>query len=437
MSNMLSYDEALSRVVEKAKSVRLPFENVPIAESCGRVLAADAITEICNPAFDNSAMDGFAIRAADVSKATAQHPVELTCHGHILAGDEPFGQRYDEPLKDAASAICFEIMTGAPLPQTAKARLYCDAVVRIEDVQILQRDGENVRKIAIKAPVPVGSSIRCAGEDFVPGAVLGHRGSLVTPEIVMALAAGGLSFVAVTVKPKIAIIVTGSEIVAHDKKAPIPASAVRNSSGPFLHAAFLARGCDVLQMTQAGDDLDALRSSLRDARESGAHVIVTTGAVSMGKRDLVGEAILAEGGRIDFHKVAIRPGKPIMMADFSDGAVIFGLPGNPISTAVGMHFFVTPFLRTLRHEMALEARRGVLGEEWPRKLPSDLTCFLRAKLDDGDGADFGRVSILNGQDSFMVKPLAEATGWAVVPAGAGPLYAGTAIRFVPFSSGSL
>ncbi len=397
---MISYDEALALVAKESELQ--PHEAIAPKDTLGRVLAKAITATRSLPPFDNTAMDGFALRAQDSFGA----PVKLPVVGSFAAGDVP-------TTPEQAGAI--EIMTGAPMPD------WCDCVVPIENVDV-QRAADGVPvAVTIKTPIPKGQHIRRAGEDVQAGQALVGAGTRITPEILAVLTALGLDKVQVTTRPAIALIGTGQEVI-RDPAQDLNPGQIYDSNTPYLRAALHREGYAATVMNGSPDDTDGFLNAIKAAGD--AKIIISTGAVSMGRRDFVPEALARLGARTVFHKTAIRPGKPILFARLPDGAYFFGLPGNPVSAAVGLAFFVMPLLNRLCGVSAASATPAVLAAAFNKK--KGLTMFAKARL-DGD-----QVTVLHGQQSFRLAPLLEAHGWAILPAAAEAMQAGDPVGFQPF-----
>ncbi|HAR42943.1 MAG TPA: molybdopterin molybdenumtransferase MoeA, partial [Bdellovibrionales bacterium] len=317
----------------------------------------------------------------------------------------------------AASGVCCEIMTGAPIPQGF------DAIVKVEDA-IREKGSDRVK---IQRAASAGDHVRRAGEDFSIGTQVLASGTLLRPRHLLPLAAMGLTGFNVIKKPTVAVIPTGTELVDVNCKLLAP-SQIRNSTASFLQAELEALGCEVRVHGIIRDNSAEFRGLLeRILRENAPDIILTTGAVSMGKFDFIRPALEEMQASICFHKVAIRPGKPLLFADFKKlgkRTVLFGLPGNPVSTAVGVRFFVQPFLKAISQRAPEGALQAVLLE--PVSKPEGLTCFFKARVLVDSQGQLG-VSILQGQASFRVGPLAEANAWAVLPSAAQELQKGAMI----------
>lgn len=398
---MIDYDDALKRLLDAAAP--LDVETVDARDAIGRVLASPLRSAENLPPFDNSAMDGFAL-------ACGAHVVpagtELDVAGMRAAGDE----------RITADGAAWEIMTGAPVPDGL------DAIVPVEQVQVLDATDGVVRRIRLHSDVAPGQHVRRAGEDVRAGDVLADAGTLVDAALHMLCAATGVARVDVHRRPRVALVNTGRELV-DDPGQPLDAGRIRNSNGPFLATRVRAAGADVVAAATIGDDIDAFLATL-DAAPA-ADVIVSTGAVSMGRFDFIPAALERVGARTLFHKVRIRPGKPILAAVLPSGALFFGLPGNPASTAVGLRFFVEPVIRRMLGLPPEADIRLPLAAAYTKRVPLRMHLKARVRLDADARAV---VDILGGQESFRIRPLLEANAWAVIDADCDALEAGARVR---------
>lgn len=408
---MKSYADALAQVLSAAREARpLAVERLPLRQAAGRVLAEAVRAAEGLPSFDNSAMDGYAVVAA----AT---PGEFEVAATLLAGDAP------APVGTGARAC--EIMTGAPMPLGP-----WDAVVRVEDVAV-ERDasGRPVR-VRVLSKVGAGDHVRRAGSDVRAGDPILPAGTRVTPHHILALAALGIAEVPVRRRPRAAVLSTGRELVGCDTPVLRPGM-IRNSTGPFLEAALrTGYGAEILDLGICPDDAETFEGAVRQALDAGADLMITTGAVSMGKHDFVAEALGSMGARILFHRLAIRPGKPVLFARLSGtgGCAFFGLPGNPVSTAVGLRFLAGPYLRAVQGEPEEAPERLRLLENVLK--PEGLRCFFKARR---QGA---RVVALAGQESYRVAPLLEANAWVVLPESGRLAPAGSEAEVYPLLPGA-
>ncbi len=345
---LTSFDDALALVLGSITR-EMPRETVPLVLALDRVLGAPIVANEDVPASANSAMDGFAIRAEDVTAASTERPIGLRVIGESAAG-APF-----PGVLSREDAV--RIMTGGVVPRGA------DAVVEIESTS--EADGI----VQVRRPVDVGTSIRLAGEDIATGQEVIAAGKTITPGDIGVLASLGVSNVPVRVKPKVGLIATGNELVeAHQRPRR---GQLRNSSLPALYALTQQAGAEPIDLGIATDD----REDLIEHFESGLRydVMVTTGGVSAGLYDLVQHLLPELGVEVKFHRVNIRPGKPVLFGTYGDGderTLVFGLPGNPVSSLVTFRQFVIPALRAL-----------LQSTEPPRRLKARTQVAI-AKQDD-------------------------------------------------------
>lgn len=402
---MIPFEEALAAILREAAP--LPVEWRAPAEALGRVLAAPVAAACDLPPFDNSAMDGFALRAGGAAVAAG---TEFTVAGSQSAGDAR--------VAAGATGEAWEIMTGARVPDGL------DSVVPVERVEVLEAGADGrPRRIRLRDEVAPGANVRLAGEDVAAGGEVLAAGRCIDPAAVMLLAALGVAEVAVRRRARVAILNTGRELVDDPRRA-LESGEIRNCNGPFLAARVAAAGADVVLRETVPDDPGAFTAALDRGREAGADVVLSTGAVSMGRHDFVPDALQALGARLHFHKVAIRPGKPLLFARLAGGALYFGLPGNPVSAAVGLRFFAEPALRALAGLPAEVPLRLPLAAPYRKRAP--LRFHLKGRVELRDGALAARV--LPGQESFKVLPLVRANAWIVVPAGVDALDAGDRVE---------
>lgn len=392
---MTRYAEAVAALFLEGASTA-GMEIVPLTQALGRVAGEDLFASEPNPPFDNSAMDGFAVNSADAAKLRGR---EIDVIGSLSAGDGP--------LVTVSARGAIEIMTGAPFPGG-----FFDAVVKIEDVVVTRDVSGMVRSIRLERDVLPGENVRRSGEDIRPGDLLIEAGTRLDARHLPALAALGFARVPVRKKPNITFVSTGSELAPADASTLAPGQ-IRNSTALLVGTELTAMGADVVDAGVIADDEAGFRKAVLAAFTDGdADVFVSTGAVSMGKRDFVEPVVRSLGGRVHFHKCAIRPGKPVLFATFEVGGrrrSFIGLPGNPVSTAVGLRFFVDPLVRRFLGRPAEVPRRALLKTGFAK--PEGLRCFFKARVAD-DGAT-AWVEALPGQASFMVSPLLRANAWVV------------------------
>jgi molybdopterin molybdotransferase len=395
MPRLLSIDEALAQVLARVQP--LESEPVPVAEAAGRVLAEDVVALIDLPPFPSSAMDGFAIRAADV-------PGELPIVFRIAAG------RPAERALEAGEAM--EISTGATVPAGA------DSVVPIEAV--VEKDN----KVEIPNAVTPGAHIRPIGGDVRAGDALLAAGTVLGAAQIGALAAAGIAEVLCSRRPRVVVLSTGTELRAPGEA--LGPGQIYESNGAMLAAAFEAAGALVDRIGPVVDDEEEHRRALEWGLE--ADVLVSSGGVSVGPHDLV-RRILSELGAVeDFWGVAVRPGKPLAFAT-RGATLVFGLPGNPVSSLVAVELFVRPALRALQGDsspgpnyatarLASSVRRNAARDELVRARSARL----------GDEPVLEPVS---GQESHMIARAAGADALVLVQAGEGEVSAGELARYLP------
>ncbi len=374
---MLSVADALAMVL--ADAAPLPAEEAALVDACGRVLAADLAALRTQPPADVSAMDGYAVRAADVTA-----PARLNVIGEVAAG-RPF----DREIGPGEAA---RIFTGGVVPGGA------DTVVIQE---ITTRDGDIV---AINRPETKGRNVRPQGLDFKAGATLIAKGRRLTARDVAL--AGAMNHAAVPVhrRPRMAVLATGDELVTPGTP-PAPGQIVSSNASALLAIA-RHEGADAIDLGIAPDRLDATIAAVRRARAAGIDVLVTTGGASVGDYDFVQQAFAAEGMALSFWKVAVRPGRPLIHGRL-DGMQVLGLPGNPVSSFVCSVLFLVPLLRRLagRDDVSLPIKQAKLGCALPAN--DERADYMRATLTTGPGGERIATPFRN-QDSSMLAPLAHA-----------------------------
>ena len=391
MYPMLSVEEAQERVLRDLKV--LGAESVPILSALFRVLATDVAAGYDIPPHANTAMDGYAIQAADTEGASESSPVRLR-----VISELPAGYVSDEPVV-AGTAI--RIMTGAPIPAGA------DAVVRFERARV---DGEFIE---ITSPVPVGKEVRYAGEDVRKGDIVLKRGRRLRPQDIGMLASIGRSEVEVRRRPRVGVLATGDEVVAID--APLAPGKIRNANGYSNAAQVLKYGGEPVPLGIASDKDSEISSKIRRGIEQGIDLLVVSGGVSVGDFDMV-KKVLAQEGEIDFWRVRMKPGKPLAFGHITlDGrsVPVLGMPGNPVSAMVSFEMFARPMILALLGARDIEHRTvsAVLADGISAK--DDRRHFVRVKLEESEG---GYVAHLTGnQGSGILTSMVEADGLAVIP----------------------
>ena len=390
---MISLDDARDYVL--AGCTRLGEVEVSLADALGCVAAERVEATEPVPPFANTAMDGYAVRAAD----TAGAPVELDVVGFIAAGASGEGE--------VGPGQAIRIMTGAPMPDGA------DAVVMVE--RTVELDGGRVR---IETEVAPGTAVRPAGDDLAPGDHVVDAGTPLTPAHLGLLATVGRSSVRIVRRPVVGVLSTGDELV--DGDAPLGAGQIRDSNRPTLLALVRQAGFEAFDLGTARDDEAAITEALEHA-VSVCDAVITSGGVSMGDLDYV-KVVLDRIGDMRWMQVAIKPAKPLAFGTV-DGTPVFGLPGNPVSSAVSFELFARPGLRKLagHTELVRPAIRALAGEPLLRT-PDDKVHFVRVVATVEDGRHVVRSA--GGQGSHQLAGLAAANGLAVLPDGYGVIERG-------------
>lgn len=394
MRDLLSREEALALVLERIET--LDVEDVPLAQSAGRVLAASALAGVDLPSFAASAMDGFALRSAET-------PGTLRVVGRIAAGRAP--QRRIE------SGEAVAIATGGVVPDGA------DAVVPIEDVRAT--DDEVVVAHAVKP----GANVRSRGGDLVSGTAVIAAGVRIGPVHIGALAAAGVTTVRCHRLPQVVVAVTGSEL-----RAPGEALArgeIYDANGLILATQIGSTGASCERLPIVRDDLETTKGAI--ARGLEADVLVTSGGVSVGAFDYVRQSEAELDVEEVFWRVAVRPGKPVAFG-VRGTTLVFGLPGNPVSSLVGFELFVRPALMALQGltDPRPPYRPGRIARAV--KLLPERESLLRARTRVvGDAVE---LDPLVGQESHMIAHAATATALVLAPEGEGDLPAGSAVSYL-------
>jgi len=428
---LLSVEAAREAVLAGVEPVGT--EQVAVTGALGRIVAVPIVARISLPPWPNSAMDGYAIRSGDTTAATEEAPIRLEVTGDVRAGVAP--------AVTVRPGTAARIATGARLPAGA------DAVIPVEATTPLDQDGRPGPRgrdatgpvpiaCLVHQVVPVGGSIRDEGSDLRAGSELLVPGAAIGPAAVALLAGAGVEQIVVHRRPRIAVLATGDEVRAPGE--PLGAAGIPDANGPGLRAQVVAAGGEAIDLGIAGDDLDDVLTRLRRGLEAGADALIVSGGVSVGPYDVVKTA-MDTIGQVGLWRVAVQPGKPFAFGTATrptDGGsvLVFGLPGNPVSSAVTFELFVRPAIRRLagRHDLFRPVDRAVLDEPVTKSHGRRAYLRVTARRDDAGlpvRDDRGRVVVrlAGGQGSHVISALAGADGLAIIPEAHDSLPTGTEV----------
>jgi molybdopterin molybdotransferase len=400
---MLSLEQARERILDAVRP--LPTETADLCAALGRFAAEPLRSTVDLPPADNSAMDGYAVRAEDLASAGATSPVALR-----VIGIAPAGVIFDKPVE---RGMCVRVFTGSTLPRGT------DAVVMQEDVQ---QNAEDPSSVLFSECAPAWEYVRLRGEDVKAGALLLEAGEKLTAPRLSFLAAAGISSVRAARRPVAGLLATGNEL--REPGHPLEAGAIYESNRIGLAA--LARQAGALPRIYplVRDDLAATQAALEQAL-SECDVVISTGGVSVGEMDWVKAAFAAIGGRLDFWTVSMRPGKPFAFGCWKE-KFLFGLPGNPVSALVTFLLLARPAL------LRMQGAREVLPRTMPATLSEPLANhagrrhFMRVTLDERGGARSA-----GAQSSHILSAMARADGLVDVPPNT-TLTAGAVVAVLPW-----
>ena len=409
-ADWLGVDEARARVLAMVSP--LPSEQVPLAQALHRALAAPIVATATLPPWDNSAMDGYAVRSVDLAGALPDRPIELRVVGEARAGVRWTGE--------VGRMEAVRIMTGGPIPQSA------DSVVRVEDTDREARAG----RVLVRSERDRGKNVRPGGQDMRPGDRLLEAGEVLGPGGLAAAAAAGLAEVTVHRRPRVVVLTSGDELRGSDRYDDVrEGRGIPDTNAPLLLAAAAELGAEATSLGPVRDEVAAVRERLEAARAGDADLLVTVGGASMGGTDLFREVLSDMGLAPDFWRIRMRPGSPFSagLLPRKDGRAlpVLGLPGNPASAYVTFHLFVRAALLRLaghRHT-GLPAVNALAGATLVGG--GALTHFLRVQVESKDGAFV--VNLTGPQGSGLVSGLARADGFAVVPEGVDQIPAGAPV----------
>lgn len=402
-ATVLTVAQARERILQRIPV--LDPEDVPLSAAHGRVLAEDVRSDRDVPPFANSAMDGYAVRAADVHTASKSTPARLRVLGEIRAGAPPPGAVQPQ--------TALRIMTGAMMPPGA------NAVVRVEDTG--ERDGT----VEVWTAVEEGTSVRSAGSDLHRGDPVATAGRVITPGLIGVLAAAGRVTVRCVRRPRVLVLTTGDEL--REPGEALGPGQITNTNRYALAAAVKEARGQIIDAGVARDEREDLARRLGSA--ANADLVVTTGGVSMGAYDLVRELIEKEQA-IDFWQVALRPGKPLLFGTVG-GVPLIGLPGNPVSTLVTFELFVRPALLKMQGRTDLERPRLTAITEDALNNPPHLEQYFRGiARRDGDRI---MVRLTGDQGSHVLRSMADANCLIVVPQGTSEVAPGQPVDIIPLA----
>jgi len=400
---MLELEEARRRILAAIKP--LTTETVPLNAAAGRVLAADAISSVDLPAFDNSAMDGYAVRASEVAGAKVDSPVSLKIVGRVAAGEVFSGQ--------LSSGEAVRLFTGSALPAGS------DAVVMQEDTR---PDISQPERILVLDSAKPWENVRFRGEDVKRGVVLVRTGERITPGRLGLLASAGVDKITVHRKPVVGLMATGSELI--EPGQPLSSGKIYESNRLMLAPLLERSGVSTNVAPLVPDTLEATKRALSESFAE-CNAVVTSGGVSVGEFDFIKAAFEELGGSLEFWKVSMKPGKPFVFGRWGD-KFLFGLPGNPVSALVTFLLLVRPALWRLQGATELEpaSTHCLLAESLTN--PGDRRHFTRVRVDE-----LGKAHSTGTQASHRLGSLAAANGLVDLPP-ASTTAAGTMVRLIRF-----
>jgi molybdopterin molybdotransferase len=393
---LLSVDEARERILSQFQAVNT--ETVHLTESSSRVLAEDIHAANDLPLFDNSSMDGFAIRAADVIDAAPASPRSLRVVADIPAGAAP--------TVTLVAGQAARIMTGAQMPQGA------DSVVPVEDTDFHDRSAGTTapEQVQILKSVQQGSNVRPRGMDILAGDIVLSKGRQLKPQDLGLLATLGISRITVYQRPRIALLSSGDELI--DVDAPLEKGKIRDSNSYTIAALIEETGAHVVRLGVANDNFNSVKSLLEKAAEQNVDLILSSAGVSVGAFDFVKD-VIESNGSMDFWRVNMRPGKPVAFGNYR-GIPFIGLPGNPVSAFVGFEVFVRPSIQKLSG--SLSGGRSTVRVRSVEQIDSDgRESYLRAEVQEENGVLVARLT--GHQGSGNLHSLVQANALLIIPAG--------------------
>lgn len=405
MKTFISQTEAFRLINRYAIDRLLPTIQLPVPVAIGRTIAKAVVSRTSIPSFTNSARDGFILSKKGFDLALSKQPITVV--GEIKAGDSLI--RANKLEGDAA-----KIMTGAPVPDWGYT------VAMLEDVTLINDT------ILVNDRVNCGAWIREIGSDVEAQFQILDIGRRLVPEHVQALISAGVTEVEVYDAPKVAICSTGDELVDINSRS-LRSGQIYDSNRPFMESFVRSLDNDLVLSEHIEDTLGAMIAFLEAAMDSKAHLVMSSGAVSMGSYDFVKPALDAIGAEIIFHKVTQKPGKPLLFAVLPNNSLYFGLPGNPVSTVVNCRFYVARALSVMQSESIGSPLTLILANDIEKT--KGITVFLKAQcIYEKNGSI---VKTLEGQESFETSPLLTMNGWVMLPETSGSMRKGDLVEFFP------
>ena len=373
-------------------------ERKSLEECLGLVLAEDVMAQLDMPPFSRSAQDGYAFRSKDSESASKEQPVRLKVTGKIYAGDFP--------KKEVNPGEAIRIMTGAMIPAGA------DCVLRQEDTD----EGEEI--VQIYKETEAGCSICFKGEEYKKGHILLRAGTKIDAAALAVASGNGIMELPVYARVKAAVVSSGSEVV--EPGTPLTPGKIYNTNTIYMKARLKQLGANVVMTRTVGDELGIMREALNEAA-SQSELVVTTGGVSVGQKDLTEEALLSIGAKILFHGIAVKPGMPTLAAE-KNGVLFLGLSGNPFSAAIPFEMFVREILAVKMGDPDLKLRKETLTAVTGFSKDSRKRRFLRGK------ADGKEVWLPNQQANGQMRSMVGCNCLIDIPAGSGPVKAGDRVE---------
>ncbi len=396
---MISVEEALAYILKHFHP--LEAERVPMLDALDRVLSEDIVADINVPPFDNSAMDGYAVRAEDIAGASAEQPITLRVVGDVAAGYTA--------SRSVERGTAMRIMTGAPLPPGA------DTVIRFEETSEgveARGGGKNRDTVDILKAIKQGDNVRAAGEDIHAGEIVLPKGTVARAAEIGVMASLGKKEVSVHRRPRVAILATGDELVTIDE--PITPGKIRNSNEYSNAAAVLKAGGVPVRLGIGRDNIDDLTAKIRAGLDANADLFLTSAGVSVGDYDIVKDVLNAEG-EMHFWQVRMKPGKPLAFGILrgKKDVPLLGLPGNPVSAMISFEIFARPAIRTMlgMTRLARPTVRAVLQEDVSNT--AERRNFIRVLVEKRDGGCTARTT--GEQGSGILTSVSRANGLLVVP----------------------